>query len=120
MSWGEIGHLWVAINGPANTPWRTLSDEHVMRGIVDRLAQIRPSTVGRVEPWLVKNWSSNSWTRGHLAYMRPGQITEFGGALSQPHGRVHFAGEHTSRMAIGMEGAMESGERAAVDILLRI
>lgn len=120
MTWGEIGHLWIAINGPANTRWRSMSDDQVMQGIMAELAKIRPSTVGRVEPWIVKNWSSNAWTGGHLAYMGPGQITEFGGALAQPHGRVYFAGEHTSQMALGMEGAMESGERAAVDILLRV
>jgi len=68
----------------------------------------------------VQNWSDAPWTRGHLAYMAPGQVAEFGGALAKPHGRLHFAGEHTSQMALGMEGAMESGERAAVDILLQI
>ena len=120
MSWGDIGYLWLPINGPANRPWRDKSDDEIMQGVMAELNRIRPSTVGRVEPLTVQNWSRAPWTRGHLAYMAPGQITEFGGALSQPHGRLHFAGEHTSQMAVGMEGAMESGERAAVDILLQI
>ncbi|MBT8444460.1 MAG: FAD-dependent oxidoreductase, partial [Gammaproteobacteria bacterium] len=96
MNRGDIGHLWIAINGPANMPWRGISDDEVMQGVMAELARIRPSTAGRVEPWIVKNWSSNAWTGGHLAYISPGQITEFGGALAQPHGRVYFAGEHTS------------------------
>lgn len=120
MSWGDIGYLWLPINGPANRPWRDKTDDEVMRAVMGELGKIRPSTVGRVEPITVQNWSNAPWTRGHLAYMAPGQITEFGGALSRPHGRLHFAGEHTSRIAVGMEGAMESGERAAVDILLQI
>ena len=33
--------------------------------------------------------------------------------VAKPHGRVHFAGEHTSKSNRGMEGAQESGERAA-------
>ncbi len=120
MSWGDIGYLWIAINGRANRQWRDQSDAEVMSGVLAELGRMRPSTVGRVEPRIVQNWSASPWTRGHLAYMAPGQISEFGGALTKPHGRIHFAGEHTSQMALGMEGAMESGERAAVDILLKI
>jgi monoamine oxidase len=120
MSWGEIGYLWIAINGPANRPWRDKSDADVMQGVMAELGRVRPSTVGRIEPLKVQNWSRHPWTRGHLAYMAPGQIQQFGGILMQPHGRIHFAGEHTSQMALGMEGAMESGERAAVKILLEI
>ena len=120
MSWGDIGYMWIAINGPANLPWRDRSDDEIMQGVIAELGRVRPSTVGRVEPRIVQNWSRARWTGGHLAYLRPGQITEFGGALSQPHGRLYFAGEHTSQMALGMEGAMESGERAAVAILLQI
>ena len=120
MSWGEIGYLWLAINGPANRPWRDKTDDEIMAGVQELLAEVRPSTVGRIEPRWVQNWSSGRWTGGHLAYMAPGQIGKFGGALMQPHGRVHFAGEHTAHTALGMEGAMESGERAAVNILLEI
>jgi len=120
MSWGEIGYLWIAINGPGNLTWRNSSDADIMQGVMAELGRVRPSTIGRVEPLYVQNWSNSPWTRGHLAYMGPGQITGFGGALSQPHGRLYFAGEHTSQMALGMEGAMESGERVAVEILLQI
>ncbi len=41
----------------------------------------------------------------------------FPAALAAPHGRIHFAGEHTARIARGMEGAMESGERAALEAI---
>jgi monoamine oxidase len=47
----------------------------------------------------------------------PGQITAFGREMILPHGRLHFAGEHTRRLDYGMEAAMESGERAALEIL---
>jgi monoamine oxidase len=46
----------------------------------------------------------------------PGQITELFGHVATPHGRIHFAGEHTSRSNRGMEGAQESGERAAQEV----
>jgi monoamine oxidase len=37
--------------------------------------------------------------------------------MAQPFGRLHFAGEHTRTLEIGMEAALESGERAALEIL---
>lgn len=36
--------------------------------------------------------------------------------LARPDGRIHFAGEHTSVLAVTMEGALESGVRAARQI----
>ena len=44
-------------------------------------------------------------------------ISRYAQALGVPHGRLHFAGEHTGRAIRGMEAAMESGERAATEIL---
>jgi monoamine oxidase len=37
--------------------------------------------------------------------------------ISGPEDRIHFAGEHTSPWTGWMEGALESGERAAREIL---
>jgi monoamine oxidase len=33
-----------------------------------------------------------------------------------PEGRIHFAGEHTSPWQAWMEGAIESAERAALEV----
>ncbi len=37
-----------------------------------------------------------------------------------PFGLLYLAYTHTARISKGMEGAMESGESAALDLLLRI
>jgi monoamine oxidase len=37
--------------------------------------------------------------------------------MSARAGRLHFAGEHTRRLEVGMEAAMESGERVALEVL---
>ena len=64
------------------------------------------------------HWPTNPWTRGSYACYRTGQITAFGGAEGEREGGVFFAGEHTSSDFQGfMEGACESGERAAREIL---
>ena len=48
----------------------------------------------------------------------PGQFTRFWGFVGKSEHRIHFAGEHTSRRALGyLEGAVESGRRAAREVL---
>ena len=110
-------YLWVIVKEPA---FGRMTDDEVMQRITAEMHEIRPSTVGRIEPTKVVNWSSNPWLQGHTMYRRPGQIARFGNNIADPHGRIHFAGEHTSVTMLGMEGAMESGERAAFEILQRV
>ncbi len=117
---GTNGFLWLVIAGKASAGLRELPDDQLLASVAEELARVRPSTVGRIRPMTVQNWSTNEWTQGHLAYRAPGQIEKFGTAAADPHGRIHFAGEHTAVTASGMEGAMESGERAAIEILTRL
>lgn len=63
-------------------------------------------------------WELDPWARGSYAAFGPGQITSFLGTLDTPEGGLHFAGEHTSQHSQGyMEGAVESGARAATEVL---
>ncbi|MFO1427842.1 MAG: hypothetical protein U1F11_12905 [Steroidobacteraceae bacterium] len=48
----------------------------------------------------------------------PGQVTRFARDMDRPWGRVHLAGEHLRRLEFGMEAAMETAERAVVELLL--
>jgi monoamine oxidase len=52
------------------------------------------------------------------SYWRVGQYTRFAGVEREPQEGVHFCGEHTSIEAQGyLEGAVETGERAANEII---
>ena len=63
-------------------------------------------------------WGDDPWTHGSYAAFRPGQYTRFWGALADPEGGIHVAGEHTSTVSQGfLNGAVESGERAAAEVL---
>ena len=66
------------------------------------------------------SWALDPHAAGDWAYFAPGTVTRFMPAMFQPHGRVHFCGEQTSVGSRGMEGAMESGERAALEIALNL
>jgi monoamine oxidase len=67
------------------------------------------------------DWPSNKWTRGGYSFSAPGEVTRVGPLMRTPyHGRLHFAGEHTSYAFPGyMEGALESGLRVAEHIAVR-
>lgn len=109
-------YLWMNVRHP-QSPWIKMKDADVMQDATRTVNRLRPSTKGRIEAIAVVNWSAHPWTRGHNVYRLPGQIARFGNVVAEPHGRVHFAGDHTAATMMGMEGAMESGERAAVEIL---
>ncbi len=109
-------YLWMNVRNPLS-PWIKMKDADVMQDATRTINRARPSTVGRIEAIAVVNWSTYPWTRGHNVYRTPGQISRFGNVVADAHGRIHFAGDHTAATMMGMEGAMESGERAAVEIL---
>ena len=63
-------------------------------------------------------WADDPWAQGSYAALRPGQWTRYWGELGRAEGAVHFAGEHTSTYSQGyLDGAVESGERAAREVL---
>ena len=67
--------------------------------------------------WL-DSWVDDPYTRGSYAAFEPGQFTRYWGFVGRPEHHVHFAGEHTSRRALGfLDGAVESGRRAAREVL---
>lgn len=85
--------------------------------VLEELARLRPSTRGALRVVKVHSWGADPFAGGAYACWQPGQITRYANELAKPLGRIHFAGEHTAAIARGMEGAMESGERAALEVL---
>jgi len=62
-------------------------------------------------------WPKYEWTMGSYTCFRPGQYQRYFGALEQPQGKLIFAGEHTVAESGFMNSAVESGERAATQVL---
>jgi monoamine oxidase len=88
------------------------------------LTQIEPVLPGVTASWngraTIDYWPGDPLVRGSYSFWKVGQYTRFAGVESERQGNCHFAGEHTSIDAQGyLEGAVESGERAAAEILER-
>ncbi|KAK2154325.1 hypothetical protein LSH36_271g07045 [Paralvinella palmiformis] len=69
--------------------------------------------------YVEKNWAEEEYSGGcYVSVMPPGVLTSFGHIIRDPHGRVHFAGTECATYWAGyMEGAIQSGERAAREVL---
>ena len=83
---------------------------------VEHLERVHPGIGGFVEGGTSVAWGSDPWAGGGYAWWRPRQMSRWLPELGSKEGRVHFAGEHTSWLGRTMEGALESGNRAALEV----
>lgn len=94
---------------------------HKERGeyVIKQIETLRPSTVGQLEVSGIHSWGEQPFNAGCSGAFPAGNALRYAQALVKPHALLHFAGEHTKRLEVGMESAMESGERAALEIFDR-
>jgi monoamine oxidase len=79
-------------------------------------AALQPTAVADLD-WMAEPWSAGCY----VGLPRPGVLSSIGEALRQPFGRVHWAGTETALEGCGyLDGAVESGERAATELAARL
>lgn len=83
---------------------------------LDHVERVFPGIRSDFERGTSKAWDEDPWARGAFAYFRPGQMLSLLPHIARVEGRVHFAGDHTSPWSAWMQGALESGLRAAREI----
>lgn len=94
-----------------------MGEKEAMAHVIRIYEQLRPAAKGQLSPGGFKSWQADPFSGGDWVVWKPGQIHECLPALKEPAGRIHFCGEHTAVSNRGMEGAMESGERAALETM---
>jgi monoamine oxidase len=112
----EVGNLIVYVRGAGAQAIRRMGPTAAKAFFVEELARLRPASRGNVEFARYLDWGRHPASRGAYMYYRPGEVRRFRAQVGEPAGRVYFAGEHIGQIDPGMEGACESGERAAVAI----
>lgn len=72
-----------------------------------------------VKKYVEKTWAGEVWSRGcYVGYYPTGVLTGYREAMRAPVGRLHWAGTETATVWNGyMDGAVESGRRAAQEAL---
>jgi monoamine oxidase len=96
--------------------WGAMDPESALEQAVEDVAKVHPSIRTEFEVGAVYNWYDDKYARGAFALFEPEQQTRLQADIVAPEGRVHFAGEHTSLYHAWIQGALESGIRAAKEI----
>jgi len=104
-TWGEDAQRWGSLS----------PEDRVLQALED-VARIHPQTAGEFEVGASKMWHDDEFAGGAFALFDPGQQTLLYDAIVAPEGRIHFAGEHASLAHAWIQGAIESGIRAAAEI----
>jgi monoamine oxidase len=107
-TWGDDSLRWTSLK-PDDRIRFALRDLERVYGARDTLKSL---CIGGMS----HSWAEDEFTSGAFAQFEPDQMTKLFPAVWQPEGRLHYAGEHTSIRYGWIEGAIESGVRAADEI----
>ena len=90
--------------------------------VLDSLGKMFGDKARTPTEYIEFDWSAEEWSRGcPVANMTPGAMLSCGETLRAPVGRVFWAGTETATEWTGyMEGALQSGERAASEVRERL
>jgi monoamine oxidase len=112
---GMSGILSFLAGGNASGELKKILTREGTAGVATRVAWLgKPANI---EAARCITWEDDPWARGGYAYFDPAYDPAWRDWLARPHGRMTFAGEHTSMRWQGyMNGAVESGQRAAAEI----
>jgi monoamine oxidase len=113
---GPRGILECHIKGKEAERTAALDETARLAFAAENLEKVHPGFGKHVEGGASYCWGTDPWALGGYPRWKPGQLTEWQPELARPEGRLCFAGEHTSLLSRTMEGALESGNRAAREI----
>jgi monoamine oxidase len=113
---GRAGILTLMAGGQASEDTQKIVAQQGVEGLVGQLDWLGVRSATLLHSRLI-TWEDDPWALGGYAYFDPGFDPSLRDWLARPHGRVLFAGEHTSINWQGyMNGAVESGLRAAAEV----
>jgi monoamine oxidase len=104
-TWGEDAQRWGSLS----------PDDRIVQALED-VARIHPQAAAEFEVGASKMWHDDEFAGGAFALFDPEQQTLLYDGIVAPEGRIHFAGEHASLAHAWIQGAIESGVRAAAEI----
>jgi monoamine oxidase len=93
--------------------WGSLEPGDRIVQALENVALIHPQVTQEFEVGTSYMWHHDEFAGGAFALFDPGQQTRLHEAIVASEGRIHFAGEHASLAHAWIQGAVESGLRAA-------
>jgi monoamine oxidase len=119
---GTPGVILVFLEGENARVLNRVSPTERRDAVVSGLVSFLGRRAANVVEFVELDWSEEEWTRGcYGAHFPSGVWTQYGPALSRPVGNVHWAGAETATVWNGyMDGAVQSGDRAAREVLEKL
>jgi monoamine oxidase len=116
---GSPGVLVGFLEGAHARRLNRMSPEDRRSAVLESLAAFFGPQARQPVEYVELDWSEEEWTRGcYGAHFPTGVWTQYGPALRAPVDRIHWAGAETATVWNGyMDGAVQSGERVAAEIL---
>ncbi|MDX2145775.1 MAG: FAD-dependent oxidoreductase [Rhodospirillaceae bacterium] len=115
-----VSNIYVDISGIGARPFAFMAEKDIGAYALSWIEKLRPSAKGALKVAKIIDKGRAPFSLGDWAYWNVGQVARFGQTVRDPWGRLHFAGDGTAIMNRGVEAAMESGERAAQEIIARL
>jgi len=113
----ERGILTAYTGGEPGVKLSALSDEERIDVAVSEIEKHFPGSADLIENVATVAWLNEPYTRASYMALAPGEVLQHWQTLFTPAGRLFFAGEHATAIQGFMEGAVESGQRAAANII---
>lgn len=113
---GKRGLLEAYVAGARARRLAAMTASERMNFTARQMERILPAIREHYEGGASVCWDEDEWARGAYAWFKPGQMESFLPHIARPEGRVHFAGDHTSPWPGWMNGALQSGARAAREV----
>lgn len=116
---GDPGVLMGFVEGNDARIWARHSETERRDAVLDCFARYFGERARTPREYVERDWMGEEFTRGcYGAHFTPGVWTAYGHALHAPVGRIHWAGAEYASVWNGyMEGAVRSGEAAAIAVL---
>lgn len=113
------GVMCVITEGPIARELCKLDDSARRSAILGELVKRFGDKAASPEHYIEQNWTVERYSGGGMiGHTGTGVLTEFGHALREPCGRIHWAGTESSAVMCGwIDGAVRSGERAASEVM---
>jgi len=114
---GSISSYRQYVSGAGTDRFNRMTRDAAAQFVLREIERVRPAAKGALRILRTVSWQHTPFSFGSYASWIPGQIPRFAEVMRKPHHRMFMCGEHTAVLTRGMEGAMESGERAALELL---
>jgi monoamine oxidase len=113
---GTIGVIESYTAGARARAMAALSEADRQTLVRSQIALAFPGGGAPLSGGTTKVWDEDPWARGGYCWFAPGEMRALMPHIAGAEGRIHFAGDHTSPSPAWMEGAIESGHRAAQEV----